>query len=564
MRSVPRPTFLGLLVLSAAWTAACDDTASPGPRNGSLEIAVEIEGAAPYLLDEAIRVDDGPLLPLNEGLTRLPDLPPGTYALFLRVAPNCTVAGDNPRHVTVLAAQATGVSFAVNCEPALGSLRVSASTTGAHLDADGYVLSLGPDMSGHVDTNGVVTLEGIPAGVLSVDIEGVAVNCELLSSRANVVNIEYRGEARIDVLARCRPAGTLLLTTQTMGVDPDPNGYRVTFEMADLLHSVDLSVAGDHEIQPLPAGEYAVTLSGVAANCDIAAPWPHAGATVTADVTTPLTLEVSCVSDTQVAYISGIDIWVINSNGTASRRLLHQPPFAAAPQWSPDGSRIVYQGLRDGNADLYAASADGSGEMRLTEAAEPDRQPAWSPDGSRVAFVRELGSNAEVFVMDADGSDVRRLTDSPSTDTDPAWSPDGSTIAFTSDRDGADAIFTMNPDGTEVSRLSGDGTDSEPAWSPDGTRLAFSRLDCGESLCVPRIVVRTLADGTEVPLTEGTSPAWSPDGRKLAYLSMSCSTSPWDYYGYGCSNQGIGISRVDGTMHDLVVSGDAHDPTWRR
>jgi Tol biopolymer transport system component len=94
---------------------------------------------------------------------------------------------------------------------------------------------------------------------------------------------------------------------------------------------------------------------------------------------------------------------------------------------------------------------DGSNLQRLTR--RPGFQPDWSPDGSRIVFGSLDGHDGEVFVMNADGSDLIRLTRNRFEETLPAWSPDGLTIAFASRRDRNTDIYLMNAEGSDQVRL---------------------------------------------------------------------------------------------------------------
>lgn len=152
----------------------------------------------------------------------------------------------------------------------------------------------------------------------------------------------------------------------------------------------------------------------------------------------------------KVAFMAGDErdtasweIYVIDLQTHVETRLTDNAVGDVHPDWSPDGSRIVYASFQDdaGNpaavADICVMNADGSGFLRLTDNLCQDGEPAWSEDGSRIAFVssRHSGTAAreELFIMDRDGANPRRLTSPPAgweSDHQPDWSPDGSSLVF--------------------------------------------------------------------------------------------------------------------------------------
>jgi Tol biopolymer transport system component len=182
------------------------------------------------------------------------------------------------------------------------------------------------------------------------------------------------------------------------------------------------------------------------------------------------------IAFTKFPISGGSDIYIMNSDGTNPA---HFAAGAQNPDWSPDGTRIAF----DGDGVIIVRSVDGSSETTLSAApgwtaSEPD----WSPDGTRIAFLRtEVGGGSEnVWVMNADGTNQVELTTQGG--SGPAWSPDGSKIAFTTDRDVTSEVYVMNADGTGQTRLTDlVGPSGVPAWSPDGSRIAFQSLRDGNT-----------------------------------------------------------------------------------
>jgi len=124
------------------------------------------------------------------------------------------------------------------------------------------------------------------------------------------------------------------------------------------------------------------------------------------------------------------DIWLLDEEGQEFQ-LTYDEANDLAPAWSPDGSRIAFETMRDGNSEIYVMNADGSNQMNITHHPADDHAAAWSPDGTRIAFESLRDGGRDIYVMNADGTEQVRLTFSPGLSFAPSWSTQGSTLVHT-------------------------------------------------------------------------------------------------------------------------------------
>lgn len=168
------------VLIAAGLSPACGGTGNlTEPVTGTLEITSSIVGSATDAGGFTLQVDARPAQPIAVGETfRLPDLPPGSHTIEMTgLAPHCSVDGLNPRTVTISPGQTTTVSVSIVCTDAVGSIRVTSTTTGSSLDSDGYTVTVDGVERGPLQLNSEVTYEDLTPGAHAVTLGGLASNC---------------------------------------------------------------------------------------------------------------------------------------------------------------------------------------------------------------------------------------------------------------------------------------------------------------------------------------------------------------------------------------------------
>jgi Tol biopolymer transport system component len=158
------------------------------------------------------------------------------------------------------------------------------------------------------------------------------------------------------------------------------------------------------------------------------------------------------------------DIWLMRPDGSHLVNLTADSEAnETEPSWRPDGRKLAFMSNRvtaanpgpDPDFEIFVMNADGSGVRQLTVNNVVDEAPNWSPDGRRLVFHRNLDpkvpwadyehGNYEVSTMQANGTHQRNLTNSPdSQELFPDWSPNGRRISLTATATG---IATSTPCG---------------------------------------------------------------------------------------------------------------------
>jgi Tol biopolymer transport system component len=158
---------------------------------------------------------------------------------------------------------------------------------------------------------------------------------------------------------------------------------------------------------------------------------------------------------------TNVNIWQLQLS--SFHRPMHSPSklisstrLQSAPQFSPDGKKIVFASDRLGSTDIWVCNRDGSNPVRLTRMGTVGT-PRWSPDGRQIVFDAPASGTFGVYVVSVDGGAPRQVIVDGHTNAVPSWSKDGRWIYFASDRDGSDQIWKIPPHGGQPIQLTRHG-----------------------------------------------------------------------------------------------------------
>jgi TolB protein len=202
---------------------------------------------------------------------------------------------------------------------------------------------------------------------------------------------------------------------------------------------------------------------------------------------------------------SAADLMLVPAAGGAPQVLRHfaGDPLPGHPAWSPDGKQLVLPLSTATQPTKQSVTLDAlnvldiaSGSLRaITPLSLGASDPDWSPDGTRIVFSSEAGHSQFAYVVRPDGTGLHKIAHKARNHSNrkddprlvngrtlrPRWSPDGRKIVFFSDSipcgsrhiNGCPrgperlAVFVMNPDGTGAHRLThGARAESSPGWAP--------------------------------------------------------------------------------------------------
>jgi len=148
-------------------------------------------------------------------------------------------------------------------------------------------------------------------------------------------------------------------------------------------------------------------------------------------------------------------IYVMNTDGT-NRIEIAKCAKEGRPTWSPDSSMIAFVKGGEVGLDIYVVNADGTNENRLPSFLEDEIAPDWSPSGDKLTYtVVSSPREADVYVTDVYLGGENKISSGPGFNGPSCWSPDGNKIIFSSNRGGQFfGIYMVDADGSNETLIS--------------------------------------------------------------------------------------------------------------
>ncbi len=229
------------------------------------------------------------------------------------------------------------------------------------------------------------------------------------------------------------------------------------------------------------------------------------------------------------------------------------------PRLSPDGRRLAIGIGAAGSRDVWVYSLGARTLTRLTSGTLNER-PEWSPDGTRVLYRTDQSGRAAIWWRPVDlSAEATPIVAGPNLDVFEAMlTPDAQRAVFQLDTAGADIYYRGLTGDTTLHPVASNATAIEnmPRVSPDGGWIAFVTNESGRDEVVvqpfpgPGGRVQVSSDG-------GTEPLWSRDGRRLFYrgsghiMAATVATGP-----------GFAIAARDSVLVDRFLYAANPHPNW--
>ncbi|MFT5500940.1 MAG: TolB protein [Woeseiaceae bacterium] len=206
-------------------------------------------------------------------------------------------------------------------------------------------------------------------------------------------------------------------------------------------------------------------------------------------------------------YLEGYELPIMNAG-----------PMDPAP--SPAGSQLAFSA----RGWLWLLDLQSGNAQRITDSAGMDSRPEWSPDGSDIVFIRDSGSQLGIVSINVASGEERILVDVEAINLDPVFSLDEKFVYYSSAESGALELWRVSLDTlhreqvTTSSKLLGRPLKRRPLiLAQDSLLLYLTKYDGRDIIEILNTLTQTSVQLLEDRTTAQADMSLSPDRRFLAY-----------------------------------------------
>jgi eukaryotic-like serine/threonine-protein kinase len=195
-----------------------------------------------------------------------------------------------------------------------------------------------------------------------------------------------------------------------------------------------------------------------------------------------------------------LGVWLFDFKRRLLTRLLDESAIATGPVWSPDGRSLAFATNTNERHDVFVVDAQGGAPRKLFSAPALVLLTDWSSDGRRLLYQTPGdGTREDLWTTTIEGGARSPFLATRAGERQARFSPDGRYVAYASDESGRPEVYVQPFPATGATwRISNDGG-HEPMWRRDGQELYYLSAD-RRLIAVPVRLARDVVVGAPAEL----------------------------------------------------------------